>query len=542
MSIWKNFKNAFGITPVSIDEAYKAAVKEKVNSAVKEQPSEEIEITDEYKEVFEWIKAGAPTIFVTGKAGTGKTTFIRYLRKVYNGNIVVVAPTGVAALNAEGVTIHSFFRLPPRIIMENDIKFLRDRRLITKLKLLVIDEVSMVRGDIMDAIDRFLRINREIDEPFGGVQLLLIGDLFQLPPVLNNPEKQAIRLKGYQSPYFFSAKSFKNSNMVSKELTKIYRQDDKEFINLLNRIRVGEDLDVVLPAFNQRVVNERIQAETRLTLACTNSIADRINEEEMKKLPGEASVFEGETWGKFVVEGKNLPSPINLALKPGAQVMFTKNDSVRRWVNGSVGTVIGFEDESIRVEVEDKYKNKTYDVQKVTWDSFRYQYDELKQRIVPVRIGSYTQYPLMLAWGVTIHKGQGKTLEKVRIDLGSGAFDFGQVYVALSRCRSLEDIQLAKPIREQDVQSDPVIKRFYEAINMSEPKVETKTDKDEKSYSVDEARKQHPKAYAPWSEDDDKRLADEFKSGKEVSVLAQLFQRNTGAIRSRLRRLGLISD
>ena len=268
--------------------------------------------------------------------------------------------------------------------MENDIKFIRDRRLITKLKVLIIDEASMVRSDTMDAIDRFLRKNREIDEPFGGVQLLLVGDLFQLPPVVNLKERQAIQLMGYENHYFFGAKSFERCSLVPKELTKIYRQSDKEFIDLLNNIRLGENLDRVLPVINQRCTNVNSSDETRLTLSCTNAVADRINEQEMAKLAGELRTFEGIISGKFIVEHNKLPSPINLALKESTQVMFTKNDRTRRWVNGTLGKIVGFENESIRVEVEEKYNNKVYDVQKVEWEFFSYKYDEQKQGIVPV--------------------------------------------------------------------------------------------------------------------------------------------------------------
>jgi len=499
MSIWENFKKVFGVSPVSISRANKAAVKGGEFSSIKRQSLEEIEITNEYQEVLEWLKSGAPIVFVTGKAGTGKTTFVRYLRQAFDDNIVVVAPTGVAALNIEAPTIHAFFRLPSRIIMENDIKFIRDRRLITKMKVLVIDEISMVRPDMIDAIDRFLRLNRESNEVFGGVQLLLIGDLFQLPPVVNRQEAQAIQLMRYESRYFFSAKALKNCSLVSKELTKNYRQSDKEFIDLLDKIRIGENLDQALPVINQRAISVKLLDETRLTLSCTNDVADRINEREMKKLAGKLRIFEGVISGKFIVERKKLPSPINLALKKGAQVMFTKNDSARRWVNGTLGKVIGFENESIRVEVEGKYQNKAYDVQKVMWESYEYKYDERKQKIVAVKVGSYTQYPLMLAWAVTIHKSQGKTLEKVRVDLGSGAFDFGQVYVALSRCRSLKDIHLVKPIKAQDVKCDPIIKRFYKALG----KGVTHTDKGESEIVVCKNIECQQKLRVPKS---DKRL------------------------------------
>ena len=468
MSIWNRFKEIFGVSPVSIDEVRQHALKIKTESEIRPKSRntslDDIEITEEYRQIFEWITAGAPIVFVSGKAGTGKTTFVRYLRKEFDKNLVVVAPTGVAGLNIEGATIHSFFRFPPRIIIDTDIQYVRDRKLYTKMSLLVIDEASMVRADVIDGIDKFLRKNREIDEPFGGVQVLLVGDLFQLPPVLNRREAEAFQLMGYDSPYFFSAKAFKQSQMVSKELTKIFRQSDENFIQILNRVRQAEALDIVIPSLNQRhgpLVNS---TETVITLTCTNRIADQINDIHLKKLPGDPKTFVGEVSGKFALEDEKLPSPINLSLKVGAQVMFTKNDDQKRWVNGTLGKVVDLND-SIRVEIQDKYRTNVYDVQKVKWEAFKYEYDDYQDRIVPSRTGEYIQYPLMLAWAVTIHKSQGKTLEKVRVDLGEGAFDFGQVYVALSRCRSLEDIHLVRPIKVNDIKCDPVIKRFYEALS-----------------------------------------------------------------------------
>ena len=466
MSIWDEFKRAFGVSPVSIDKLNQTALKTPPQVDSSFQKKSDIEVTPEYQQIFDWINAKAPIIFVTGKAGTGKTTFIQYLRENFKDNLVVVAPTGVAALQVGGVTIHSFFQLPPRVVTEEDIKVVRDRKLYQKLRLLVIDEISMVRAEVIDAIDQFLQLNRENKAPFGGVQLLMVGDLFQLPPVVPKREQEALDKMGYESPYFFSAKILKQCSLVSKELTKIYRQSEESFIWALNRVRLAELSNYVLPLLNSRCTPFDQIKETVITLASTNRVADQINEHELGKIASPIQTFVGEVTGKFALEDEKLPSPINLALKVGAQVMFTKNDEKKRWVNGSLGRVVEFVGDVIRVETGSVDLKKIYDVQRVKWESFRYEFDDDLEKIVPVSSGVYRQYPLMLAWAVTIHKSQGKTLDKVRIDLGAGAFDYGQVYVALSRCRSLEDIQLARPIQKEDIKCDPVIKRFYQAFNI----------------------------------------------------------------------------
>ena len=465
MSFWDKFKEVFGVTPISIDELNRRALRPStIKDGSHSSVSDDIDVTEEYRQALEWLKAGAPIVFISGKAGTGKTTFIRYLREEFDKNIVVVAPTGVAALNIQGATIHSFFRFPPRVVTDSDIKLVRDRKLYLKISLLIIDEASMVRADIIDAIDKFLRKNRGNSTSFGGVQLLLVGDLFQLPPVLNRRESEALQSMKYESPYFFSAKAFKQCHMAFQDLTKVYRQFDSNFIDLLDKIRQATDLDLALPLLNQRCTRGSDLAQTIITLTCTNRVADFINDDHLAKLSSVPFTFIGDVSGKFAVEDEKLPAPLNLSLKVGAQVMFTKNDDKKRWVNGTLGKVVELSGNMIRVEIKERYNTVVCDVQKGTWEYFKYKYDEISDRVVPVKTGTYVQYPLMLAWAVTIHKGQGKTLEKVRIDLGEGAFGYGQVYVALSRCRSLEDIHLVKSIKAQDVKCDPIIKRFYRAL------------------------------------------------------------------------------
>ena len=371
----------------------------------------------------------------------------------------------MAALNVGGSTIHSFFRFPPRVVSDDDIKLVRDRNLYRKLNLLIIDEISMVRAEVVDAIDQFLQLNREIHEPFGGVQLLMVGDLFQLSPVNPRRESDVLKSMGYESPYFFSAKVFKRCSMAFRELTKTYRQSQEEFISVLNQVRVAESIDHVLPFLNRRHLSCEETNDAIITLACTNRVADSINDRELKKLSSPMHTFIGEVSGKFALEDEKLPSPLNLSLKVGAQVMFTKNDEKKRWVNGTLGRVVELGADAIRIEIGDESVRGTHDVWQVKWESYKYEYDAGQDKITPTSTGVYRQYPLMLAWAVTIHKSQGKTLEKIRLDLGEGAFDYGQVYVALSRCRSLEDIHLERPVRENDIKCDPVIKRFYSALN-----------------------------------------------------------------------------
>ncbi|MBP7570563.1 MAG: AAA family ATPase [Acidobacteria bacterium] len=422
-----------------------------------------IEISPEYERVRSLVEAGAPVVFVSGRAGTGKSVLVQYLRHVLQGNIAVLAPTGVAALNVGGVTIHSFFRLPPHVITRDDIKRVADRRLYTALNVLLIDEVSMVRADVLDGIGAFLALNGPDDtKPFGGVQLVLVGDLFQLPPVVDRAEQRVLTGR-YASPFFFSAEVLQKLQLYPVELTKVYRQADAEFVALLDQVRAAKDVESVLDRINAACAPRQDQPAA-ITLTCTNARADRINSGRLAELPGPAAEFVGDTSGRFALEDAKLPSPLKLTLKPGSQVMFTKNDEQHRWVNGTLGTVVGFKRGSVGVEIRGDHGNAVHDVQRVTWETYKYEYDERDERIKATVAGSYTQVPLMLAWAVTIHKGQGKTLEKVRIDLGRGAFEAGQVYVALSRCRSLADITLTRPIQPQEVRCDERIRRFQQAI------------------------------------------------------------------------------
>ena len=398
-------------------------------------------------------------MFVTGNAGTGKSTLIRYLRDSLDMSIVVLAPTGVAALNVGGMTVHSFFRFPPKIQEPKDIKVPADRGLYERVDLLVVDEVSMLRCDLIDAMDAFLRKARSDNSVFGGVQLLLIGDLFQLPPVVPKAEAEVLAARGYATPYFFSALSLQDVPLLRVELTTIYRQKDPGFVALLNRVRVAERTPDTVTELN-RLCENGAESGGGVTLTATNAAADGINDEALLRIASKEHLLKGELEGKFNFARDRLPSPLELRLKVGAQVMFTKNDEQRRWVNGTMGVVRTIDEDSIRVDVD----GKTHTVEHTSWETYEYEFDAKQNCILSKPLGTYTQYPLMLAWAVTIHKSQGKTLDNVVIDLGNGAFASGQVYVALSRCRSLEGIKLARPLRPSDIRCDPTIRRFYLAL------------------------------------------------------------------------------
>jgi len=432
----------------------------------------DIEITPEYEAVFEAIERGDPYIFVSGKAGTGKTTLIGYLRENLTGNVVVLAPTGVAALQVRGVTIHSFFRFPPRLIFpEEDIKVVRDKRLYEGMRLLIIDEISMVRADMIDAMDLFLRANGpKRGEPFGGIQIIFVGDLFQLPPVVRNEDMEILRERGYEGAYFFCAMVLHRKAVTMIELQKIFRQKDGEFTQMLNRIRLNEDIESTLEQLNSQCYTSVAGIDQDLdplsiTLTTTNARADQINSSELLAITSPAKTYLGKLDGKFNIDERNLPSPLNLALKIGAKVMFTANDKEfpKKWVNGSIGVVKELLSNTVKVEVQSGPYTYIVEVKPFDCESYQYEIEMMSGKIRPNVVGSYTQIPLMLAWAVTIHKSQGKTLDKVKVDLSSGTFASGQVYVALSRCRSIEGIRLQKPIQVRDVQCDPEIKRFYVA-------------------------------------------------------------------------------
>lgn len=417
------------------------------------------------------------TLFLTGKAGTGKSTFLRYIAQTTKKKYIVLAPTGIAAINAGGSTLHSFFKLPFHPLLPNDTRYtqrkLKDtlkyngekRKILREVELIIIDEISMVRADIIDFIDKVLRVySRNIYQPFGGKQLLLVGDMHQLEPVLKEDERQLLK-PYYPSTFFFDALVFKEMKLVSIELQKVYRQTDPTFINILDSIRTTSVSIDQLSTLNKQVGKAIANDKNKLaiTLSGKRDTVDHINEQELSRLPGKPITLYGHIEGDF--PESNLPTPIELYLKVGAQVLFIKNDKEKRWVNGTLGTIVSFSKEEPTIIVVRTEKGEEVNVEQEIWSNVIYSYNEKEQKIEEQEIGVYQQYPLKLAWAITIHKSQGLTFNNVNIDLTGGVFAGGQTYVALSRCTSLEGISLKYPIRKEDVFIRSEIVQFAQRYN-----------------------------------------------------------------------------
>lgn len=414
-----------------------------------------IEINEQFKRALDLMENTDKNVFITGRAGTGKSTLLEYFRNKTKKRIVVLAPTGVSALNVKGQTIHSFFKFKPDITPSfvKKIKTKKEDNIYQNIDTIVIDEISMVRADLLDCVDRFLRLNGpNSKKPFGGIEMIFIGDLYQLPPVVTGSEKEAFSSL-YKTPYFYSAKVFESFDMEFIELEKVYRQHDPSFIELLNSIRNKTITEEQIELLNQRCIPdfEPSPHDFYVYLVTTNEHAERVNNRQLQKLRGRTYTFHGSIEGEF---GKEyLPTSIDLKLKVGAQIMMVNNDSYGRWVNGSIGRVIDvIQIEGEKLIVAELTDGSIVEILPHTWEIFRFfvENGELKSEV----IGTFTQYPLILAWAVTIHKSQGKTFDKVVIDIGRGTFAHGQVYVALSRCTTLEGIVLKKPISRKHIWMD----------------------------------------------------------------------------------------
>jgi ATP-dependent exoDNAse (exonuclease V) alpha subunit len=405
----------------------------------------------EFNQVLELLEKTNQNVFITGDAGTGKSTLLKYFVENTQKDVVVLAPTGLAAINAGGQTIHKFCLFPPRFVRPEDIQITKNplqKTLIAELKTIIIDEISMVRADQLDGIDRFLRLNRKNNLPFGGVQMIFVGDLYQLPPVVNR-EEMAIFNQVYGSPYFFSSNVFQSLEITKIELRKNYRQkEDLEFLEILSKVKKGEVDYQTLSAINSRFVPDHEEFETEglfLNLATTNQVALQINTTKLAQIDEPNFEYKADLTGDF--NERDFAGESSLNLKIGSQVMFIRNDALGRWVNGTMGVIEDLGTKKVIVRTE---KGFVHEVAPEKWENIKFVFDEDEGQIIPKPVGTLKQYPLKLAWAVTIHKSQGQTFDRVLIDLDRGAFSHGQTYVALSRSRSLSGIGLKRKIFKSD--------------------------------------------------------------------------------------------
>lgn len=400
----------------------------------------------------EWVARGAGAqgnLFLTGRAGTGKTTLLRKFLSEAGDKAVIVAPTGVAAMNAGGQTIHSFFKLPPRLVEAQDVRRLPNARVVRAIDTLVIDEISMVRADMLDAIDRSLKLNRGSKRPFGGVRMILSGDLHQLPPVVSNQESPILQER-FGGNYFFNAPAFREGEFALLALKHVFRQEDPRFLALLGALRSGR----VTPNDEltlSKLVSTRTAAEaseTHVVLTPNNANAFRINQTRLSELKGERKVFAADVQGQF--DEKSFPTESDLELRVGARVMLIRNDPEGRWVNGSLAHVEGFGSKSVIVSIG----KRAYEIEQTAWEKYRYDFEMDTKNVKREVVGTFKQVPLRLAYAVTIHKAQGLTLDNVYIDFDSGMFAHGQAYVAFSRARTLEGLEISRPLRPRDLVLD----------------------------------------------------------------------------------------
>ena len=412
-----------------------------------------IQITPEYSEIKNLIESGNKIIFVTGGAGTGKSTFVKWIESQYPGKVAITAPTGIAALTVSGMTIHRMFKFPPAWIIKSDVK-IDSKSIIPKIDILIIDEVSMVNANVLDSIDQSCKMHRKNQNPFGGLVVIMVGDLFQLPPIVTQNEKPMFD-REYRSAKFFAAKSVSDSHSAFIELKSSFRHNDEKLIELLGNLREGQDIKNSVEQLNAFCKITNSPPQGAVFLATRNADVNEINSSELAKLNPPEKKFYGELKGKFLE--KQLPVPNEIIIRKGAQVVMTNNS--KYWVNGSIGIIDSFDNEKVNVKIV--RTKKIFEVRAYTWKNYEYIFNKKTNEVERQEVGTYTQMPFTLAWAMTIHKSQGLTLDKVHIDLGIGAFETGQTYVAFSRARALSDITMARSLRVGDILIDKEAVKFY---------------------------------------------------------------------------------
>ena len=415
-------------------------------------------LSPEFKQIVEQLETDTGHYLITGKAGTGKSTLLRMFQKVSSKRIVTLAPTGVAALNVKGQTIHSFFGFAPRLYNGQKPERRKNRRKYKNIDTIIIDEISMVRADLLDQIDQFLKVQRSSTDPFGGVQMLFFGDLFQLPPVVRS-ENQLYFKEYYKSPYFFSSKVIASGiELQMIQLETVYRQKNRGFVNLLDEIRTNSADWDTLEALNEQIDPDFEPPDYYITLASRNTIVEKINSERLYNINAPTLHFQAVTTGEFPL--RNAPTNPILALKEGAQIMCLRNDPQLNFVNGTIGIFDRMEDDLMVLRINDALGgSREVKLKRVIWEMIKYEWN--KEKLSTEVIGTFEQYPVKLAWAVTIHKSQGQTFDHIYLDMGKGAFAYGQTYVALSRCTRLEGIVLKRALRMNDIMVDDRIVEFY---------------------------------------------------------------------------------
>lgn len=415
-----------------------------------------VKLSSEQQKIYDIIENSSSNVYITGKAGTGKSLLLEYFVGHTRKTVAVVAPTGIAALNVGGMTIHSFFKFAPDVVDPKKVNVdYKTREILRNIDAIVIDEVSMIRVDLMEGISAKLQIARRDDRPFGGCQMIMFGDLYQLPPVVTDGQLHRYFNHNYGGIYFFNAPSIEKADLQIYELSNIFRQKDPEFRNILNSIRNGDGSPEILSKLNVRT-QAQIPESGFVTLAGTNNTVSRINHKKLDALEGVEKVYEAEITGD--IKESAFPTERKLRLKVGAQVMMLKNDTEkpRRWVNGTLGVVVRLGGDSIRVNID----GVEHTVNRETWQKIKYEYDHEERKLMKIPVSEFTQLPIRLAWAITIHKSQGQTYESVAVDMSDGAFAHGQTYVALSRCKSMEGLYLTTAIRREDVIVDDEIVEF----------------------------------------------------------------------------------